>query len=108
FAILILDRVKYTHCGLYQKRQRTSGCAGNDGAVDRPHRRRTSPDNIALLRIRSRDAPQIVTIVWKLLCQCQAKTPMHIRCDARVLKVIGILIALFAKIEPRLRVLVYE
>ncbi len=61
-----------------------------------------------MLRIRSRDAPEIIAIVWKLLGQRQAKTPMHIRGNDRVLKVIGILIALAAEIEPSLRVLVDE
>ena len=67
-----------------------------------------TPDHVALLRIRSGDAPEIVAVIGKLLAQFQAESSMDISGDHRVLKIIGVLVALSAEIKPRLRILVDE
>ena len=107
-SIVILDVLQDTHHRLRKKWQRTAGRAGNDGAIDRSHRRWPTPNHVALLRIRRRDAPEIVAVVRKLLCQFQTETAMHVGGDRRVLKVIGVLIALAAEIKPGLRILMHK
>src|SRR5579862_2092009 len=49
--------------GFGPERERTAGGAGNHGSIDGPHLRRAAPDHVASLRVRCRDAPEIVAVV---------------------------------------------
>ena len=91
-----------------QKGQRAARGARNDRAVDRPHRRRPAPDHVALRGIRRGNSPQRVAVVGELRVQFHAKSPMHVGGDHGVLEIVRISVALVAKIEPRLRILIDE
>src|SRR5215469_897240 len=106
--ISLPDGSQNPHCGLRQKRQRTRGRAGYNGAVNGPRCRRSAPNDVAMFRVRGGYAPQIIAVIGKLGSQLQTETPVDIRGDNRVLEVVRILVFLPAKIEPGLRILVYE
>ena len=61
-----------------------------------------------LSRIGSGDAPKIVAIVGELRVKLNAKTPMHFGGNDGVFEVVGKVVALVAKVEPGLGVLMHE
>src|SRR6516164_7492793 len=61
-----------------------------------------------MLRVGSCDAPEIIAVVRKLFRQTQAKQPVRLGRDPRVVEVVGIFVSFVAKIKPSLRKLMYE
>ncbi len=106
--ILALDGSQNTHRRLGQEWQRACRGTGHDGAVNGPHGRRTTPDDVTIFRVRGGYSPQIVTIAGELASQLQTETAMDIGSDRRVVKIVRILVFLAAKIEPGLRILVHK
>ena len=106
--ITVFDRPQHAHGGRGCEGQGTPRRARHDGAIDRSGGRRPAPDFITLVRIRRGDAPQVVAVVRKGLGQAETESPVHVGGDYRILKVVGVAIALAAKIKPRLGILVDE
>src|SRR5207237_8118526 len=104
-AIAILNRLQHTHTWLREERQRTAGRAGHNRSVDGTRNGRPSPGNVTLLRIGSRDAPQVLAVVRKLAGEIEAEPAMHLRSQNGILKVIGVFIALVAESESCLGLL---
>ena len=104
----ILDVAKHAHNRARQKRDGARRRAGHDSAIDRSGGWRPTPYFVAVFGIGSGNAPQIVTVIRKFAGQTYTKTPVYVRSKNRILKIIGVLVALSAKIEPGLGILVNE
>src|SRR5713101_8427623 len=76
-----------------------------------PRFRQSAPSLADLPRLRiplgigRRNSPEIVVVVGKLLAQFQAEMAVGIRCRLRIFEVISKRVALAAKIEPGLGIL---
>src|ERR1700674_1603007 len=92
-------------CNLPARRATIRPQRTDDAAVPSPHPRRTTPSLITCCRIGGSDSPQVRAVIGKFIAQRNTKPLMRLGCRNRVRKVIGICIALMAKIKPRLRAL---
>src|SRR5215472_12958632 len=104
-AVTAANRFEHSHTRRGNKWQRSGAGARYYSSVNRTEGRRTTPDHITFFRIGGGDSPKIIAVGGELLAQLNAETAMDFRRYNRVLKIIGVLVALSAKIEPRLRVL---
>ena len=102
------NRAQHLHTIGIKKRQRAARCTRNDAAIELADPRRSSPGLISRSRVRSSNPPEMVAVVGKLLAQRKAELFMRRRCLHRVLKIVGVGVALAAEIEPGLRVLMRE
>src|SRR6202020_1272127 len=64
---------KYSHHGLRQEWKRPRRGTGDNRSIDRPHHGRTSPDDIAILRIGGGNSPEVIAVIGKLFGQLQAE-----------------------------------
>src|SRR5439155_18036340 len=91
-----------------KKRQRASGSARHQCAVNGRMPRWTAPRDVTFGRIAGRDAPQVLPVIRKFVLQINAKLSMRARSRDGILEIIRVVVALAAKIEPRVRVLMHE
>ena len=100
--VAILDCLQHSESFLRKERQRPSGGAGNDRPINGSRGGWPPPHDVPLRRVRGGNAPKILRIVWKLGMKVDAKASMNDGGGGRILKIICVLIAFVAKIEPRL------
>src|ERR1044071_619162 len=101
-------------CGnrdVWRKHQRAASRAWNDCAVNGRITRRPAPRHITFRTVAGRDAPHILGITRELICQADAEFSLSARRHDGVIEIIRIRRPAFApvaKINPRVRVLMYE
>src|SRR5262249_30152769 len=66
-AVAVLHITQDAQALARKKRQRARGRARHYAAIDRTHRRWSTPRHVAVHGIGSGDAPQVFAIAWKLL-----------------------------------------
>src|SRR5258705_2369845 len=91
-----------------QKRQRTCRGAGHERAVDAAMFGWSAPGTIAFGGVRSGDAPHVLGEMRVALAQVEAELLVGPRRHYRVIKIVRVLVAATAKIEPGVRVLMDE
>ena len=96
------------HAIVEEKGKRAACGARHDAAVDRPLRRRAAPRRVALLVVGRADSPQVFAVVRKFVAERKAEKFVSFRRGDRVLEIVGVGVAFFAEIKPRLRILVRE
>src|SRR5438477_10938339 len=98
-----------SHGIVEEKQKRAAGRARHDASIDRPKRptlsRRPAPRRVALHVIGSADSPKVFAVVGETVAQREAKKFVGLGCLHGILKIIRVGVALVAKIEPRMRIL---
>lgn len=108
FAIAAAHGVKHEERLAREEWQRTGGGARNERAVNRADRRRATPPGVAVHGIRSGDAPRIVGKIGKPRMQVDTEEAVRLRRENGIFEVVGVMVALAAKVEPGMRILVNE
>src|SRR5215472_9008835 len=61
-----------------------------------------------MLRVRSRNTPQVLRVVRELLAELQTESPVNLRRRHRIQEIVGEFVPFSAKIEPGLRKLMHK